>query len=90
VLAPLGPLVIEPVSVGILVKRSRTFVELRPRRDGVTLSFLLNRTVEHPRITRRIGASSGRTAHFVPLRRAGDVDALVAGGLVESYLDSVP
>ena len=36
-----GPVHVEPVSVGILLKRARTFAELRPMRRWVALSFTL-------------------------------------------------
>ena len=88
-LESLGPVVIEAVSVGILFKRSRTFAELRPRVNGVALSFLLSRTVDHGRIARRVGGSGLRTSHFVNLRAPEDVDDLVRDWLTEAY-DSSP
>ena len=36
-----GPVEIEAVSVGIFFKRSRTFVELRPRKRGMACSMIL-------------------------------------------------
>ncbi len=81
---------VEAVSVGLLIKRSRTFAELRPGRDRVVLSLLLNRAVADPRISRRVRASGSRVAHFVPLRSATEVDAEVREWLTESYLDSPP
>jgi len=87
-LESVGPVVVEPVSVGILIKRSSTFVELRPRQRWVALSFILSRAVDHPRIARRVATSAGRTAHFVNLRGPDDVDDDVRAWLTESYLDS--
>jgi hypothetical protein len=88
-----GPVYPEAVEVGVLVKRSRTFVELRPKRDAVALSFLLSRALDHPRIRRTVSASGrrgpgGRVAHFVDLRGPEDVDEQLSGWLAEAYLDS--
>ena len=85
-IASLGEAVVEVVSVGILVKRARTFVELRPRRQGMALSFLLLERIEHPRITRHIKGVGMRTAHFVTLIGPEDVDATVRDWLTEAYL----
>ena len=59
-LESLGPVHYEAVSVGILFKRARTFVELRPMVKWEALSFGLNRTVDHPRIAAQ---DAGRSAH---------------------------
>ncbi|MGH9225243.1 MAG: DUF5655 domain-containing protein [Acidimicrobiales bacterium] len=83
-----GPVVVEAVSVGILFKRTRTFAELRPKVNWVALSFWLSRTVDHGRIARRVRGSGVRTCHFVNLRSAEEVDAVVRDWLAESYLDS--
>jgi hypothetical protein len=87
-LETLGPVHVEPVAVGILLKRARTFAELRPMRDWVALSFWLSRTVRDPRITRRVGGSGRRTCHFVRARGPQDIDEQVRDWLTEAYLDS--
>ena len=56
----LGPVHVEPVSVGIFLKRSQTFAELRPKDRWVALSFSLPHAVEHERITRKVVAYHGR------------------------------
>ena len=86
----LGEVHVEAVGVGILFKRTRTFAELRPRRDGLTLSVLLSRRSEHPRVTRIVGTSGQRRAHFIPLRGADAIDTEVRAWLAESYNDSPP
>ena len=83
----LGPVIVEPVGVGILFKRRRTFAELRPKTKWVELGFGLNRLAEHPRITRTTRTATGRTYHGVRLRSAEDVDAQVLDWLSESYRD---
>ena len=57
-----GPVHVEPVSVGIFLKRSRTFAELRPMQQWVALSFSLPRRERHPRITRKVVPYRRRTS----------------------------
>ncbi|HEV8297096.1 MAG TPA: DUF5655 domain-containing protein [Acidimicrobiales bacterium] len=82
----IGTVHVEPVAVGIFLKRARTFAELRPKVNWVELSFALPRVVEHAKITRRIGLAGTRTFHFVRLRGPEDVDVDVKEWLTESYL----
>jgi hypothetical protein len=89
-LSSVGPMHVEPVSVGIFIKRSRTFVELRPKQKWVALSFVLSRAVDHPKIDRKLQGSGSRTYHVVNLRTPEDLDDDVCGWLTESYLDSPP
>jgi predicted transport protein len=86
-LESLGPVIVEPVGVGILFKRARTFVELRPRAKWVALSFGLHRRVEHPRITRTTEIGRGRAYHGLRLTDAADIDGTVRDWLTESYLE---
>src|ERR1044071_605806 len=41
---------IDPVSVCVMFKRSRSFAEVRAKRDRLVLGFLLSRAVDHPKI----------------------------------------
>src|SRR5437588_237771 len=50
--ATLGPVHVEPVSVGIFLKSPRKFAELRPMQRWVALSFSLPRRVVHRTIVR--------------------------------------
>ena len=52
-LASLGPIHVEPVSVGIFIKKAGSFVELRPKTKWVALSFPLSRVVSHPQMSRK-------------------------------------
>jgi hypothetical protein len=85
-----GPVHVEPVSVGIFLKRSRTFAELRPMQKWVALSFGLTRTIDHPKIARKMKGSGTRVYHVVNVREPADIDDDVCGWLTESYLDSPP
>jgi hypothetical protein len=84
-----GSVIVEAVDVGILFKRSRTFAELRPRRDRLVLSLLLSRRLaQHPRITKTWHGSGTRSAYFIDLRQPSDVDESVRDWLTEAYLAS--
>lgn len=87
-LESLGPVYIEPVQVGIFFKRSRTFVQLRPKTKWVALSFVLDRGVASPRMARKVVGDGKRWYHTVNLREPADVDAEVKGWLTESYASS--
>lgn len=84
-LGTLGPVHVEPVSVGIFVKKTGSFLELRPMSRWVALSFMLPRTVRHVRIARKPIRVGARTYHVVNLRGPEDVDDEVRAWLTESY-----
>ncbi len=83
-----GPVHVEPVSVGIFLKRARTFAELRPMVRWVALWFPSASALDHPRIARRLAVSAGRTWHVVNLREPADVDEQVRDWLTEAYLST--
>lgn len=87
-LESLGPVVVEPVAVGVFFKRSRTFAELRPKTRWVTLSFILPTRVMADRVSRRVRISGVRTYHETKLRTPADVDDEVLAWLTEAYLSS--
>lgn len=86
-LESLGPVIVEPVGVGVLFKARRTFVELRPKAHWVDLSIGLNRRLEHPRITRTVRTATRRTYHGIRVRSASDIDREVREWLSESYAE---
>jgi len=87
-LGPLGPVHVEPVSVGIFLKRAQTFAQLRPKDRWVALSFSLQRRVEHERITRKVVLYHGRYHHVANLRTADDLDDRLRSWLSEAYHDA--
>lgn len=87
-LEALGPVHVEPVSVGIFLKRAQTFAQLRPKDRWVALSFSLPRKVVHERITRKVVQYHGRYHHVANLRCAEDLDDRLLGWLAEAYLSS--
>ena len=85
-----GTVYVEPVSVGIFLKRARSFAQLRPMTKWVALSFSLPRPVQHPTITRKVQPYGGRYYHVAALRGPDDLDDALQGWLTEAYLDSPP
>jgi hypothetical protein len=84
----IGPVHIEPVSVGIFLKRARSFAQLRPMTKWVALSFSLAHPVQHRAITRKVMQYHGRYWHVANLRGADDLDDPLRAGLTEAYLDA--
>jgi hypothetical protein len=87
-LQTLGPVHVEPVSVGIFFKRARTFAELRPMQRWEALSFSLPRRVQHVRMTRKVVPYNGRFYHVANLRGPEDFDNDLQGWLTEAYLNA--
>ncbi len=83
-----GPVHVEPVSVGIFLKRSRSFAELRPLRDWVALSFSLPYQAQHRCIVRKVQRFGGVYFHVANIRSADDLDAEILQWLTEAYLES--
>jgi hypothetical protein len=83
-----GPVHVEPVSVGIFLKRSGTFAELRPMRKWVAVSFTLPRPVKHKSIRRKVVHYNGRYFHVANVAGPEDLDNDLLGLLTESYLSS--
>ncbi len=81
----LGPVHVEPVSVGIFLKKRGTFLELRPMTRWVALWVPLPRRVVHPRISRKPIEAGSRTYHVVNVATPDDVDDDVRAWLAEAY-----
>ena len=81
----LGPVHVEPLSVGIFLKHTRTFAQLRPKTRWVALSCSLGRRAAHPRLGPKVQLWSGRYYHVFNLRSADDVDDELRALLTESY-----
>ena len=81
----LGPIHVEPVSVGIFLKRAQTFAQLRPLTRWETLSFSLARQATHPAITRKVIPHGQRFHHVLRLDDASDIDDSVIALVAEAY-----
>ena len=84
----LGPVIVEPVSVGIFLKKTQNFCQLRPRDRWVAMSFSLPRREQHPRINRKVQAYNGRFWHVADLRTPDDLDDQLKEWLTEAYFES--
>jgi hypothetical protein len=87
-LAAVGPVHVEPVSVGIFLKRSRTFAELRPMTKWVAVSFTLHRTLSSGRLARKVIDGGRSKHHVVNVREPHEVDEQLCEWLTEAYLAS--
>jgi len=81
----LGDVHVEPVAVGIFLKRDRSFVELRPMRKWVALSFQMARRIESARIARKPIVAGSRWYHVINLHTAAEVDDEVRDWLTEAW-----
>ncbi len=81
----LGPVHIEPVSVGIFLKNPRKFAELRPMQRWVALSFSLQRAAGHRTIERKVRRYGNRYWHTANLADTSDVDEDLIALLTEAY-----
>ena len=87
-LQSLGPVHVEPVSVGIFFKQPRKFAQLRPMQKWVALSFSLTHKVDHRLITRKPIAHGRRYYHVINLTGPDDLDDEIRGWLTEAFLDA--
>jgi hypothetical protein len=81
----LGPVTVEPVSVGIFIKKRGSFIELRPMQKWVSMTFPLNKSLQHPRIRTKPMRGGNRTYHRVDLRDPDDLDDVIKDWLTESW-----
>jgi Domain of unknown function (DUF5655) len=77
--------ILEATRAAVMVKRARTFAEVKPRRDSVELSFVVSRRIDDPRIARTLDLTSTRVVHRLDLTDAAQLDDVVRGWLVEAY-----
>jgi Domain of unknown function (DUF5655) len=87
-LATLGPVHVEPVSVGIFIKRDGSFMELRPMERWVAMSFPLRRRAQHRTIVRKVTQWHGRYYHIANVRLPEDLDDALLDLITESYADA--
>jgi hypothetical protein len=85
-LGTLGQPFLEPVSVGIFVKRDGVGVlQLRPMTKWVALSLFMPRTVHDHRISRKPIPSGRIVYQVVNVRGPDDVDDVVRGWITEAW-----
>jgi hypothetical protein len=84
-LRAVGPVHVEPVSVGIFLKNPRKFAELRPMQRWVAVSFMLRRPARHRTIVRRVIRINGRYYHVANVAGPADIDDGLRQLLTEAY-----
>jgi hypothetical protein len=89
-LAAVGPVHVEPVSVGIFLKRAQSFCQLRPMTKWTAMSFSLPHRVQHERIVRKPQEWNGRWWHVANLRTPDDLDDDLKACLTEAYETAPP
>ena len=80
-----GPVYVEPVSVGIFLKNPRKFAELRPLQRWTALSFYLRRPAGHRTIVRKVVRYGERYLHVANLAEPADFDDDLRDLLTEAY-----
>ena len=83
-----GPIHVEPVSVGIFLKRARGFCELRPMTKWVAVGFSLPRTLQTRRLARKVYDGGATKWHRVNVRTPEEVDEELLDWLAEAYHSS--
>ncbi len=84
----LGPVTIEPVSVGIFFKRPSSWIQLRPKRTWVALTFPMRRDVHHRTIRNKAmtnGKDSAMKWFVANLETPADLDDELCDLLAESF-----
>jgi len=89
-LPEIGDVQVEPVRVGLFLKRGSVFASLRLRRAGMRLLVMLPRVLDHPRLSHtKVRSGTLRIPHATTLRHSDDVDDTVLSWLAESYSTSL-
>jgi hypothetical protein len=68
---------VEAVSIGVLIKRQRSIIELRPKTKWLQLSVIARRPLAasaRAKVTRVVEWGTDMTAYFVRLTSAADID----------------
>jgi hypothetical protein len=84
----LGPVIVEFVSVGIFFKKPSGWMQLRPKRAWVSMTFPTRRAVRHRTITTKPmtnGPASTTTWYAAKLAVPTDFDESLRDLLAESY-----
>ncbi len=87
-LRTVGPVHVEPVSVGVFLKRARTFAELRPMTKWVAVSFSLPGPKRHHLVKRKIIHYNGRYYHVANVAAPEELDDDLLTMLTEAYFSS--
>lgn len=84
-LQSLGPITIEPTSIGIVLKHKRSFAELRPMTRWVAVWFAPPEPIDHPRIARRVQGAGATDWHIVNVGHPDEIDVVLCDWLAAAY-----
>jgi hypothetical protein len=84
--ATVGPVVVEPVSVGIFLKKASSFLEIRPHDRWEALWFTLARRASHPTIKRKVVPYRRGYVHVANVASPDDLDDRLLALLTEAYV----
>ncbi len=76
---------VEPVSVGLFVKRRSTFAQLRTMTKWTALTVKLTREVSDPKPSRRVQRLGSRWFHTYNLTRADDLSNAIIEMIEQAY-----
>ena len=77
--------VLEPTRDALMVKKARTFAEVKPRRNETDVAFIVSRRIDDPRVLRTLDLTSRRIVHVVAVSDAAEVDQQLREWLTEAY-----
>jgi hypothetical protein len=80
----------EATKAAVMVKRARTFAEVKPRRATVELSFIVSRRIDDARVASMLDLTRTRIVHRLEITDAAEVDEQVRSWLSEAYQASPP
>ena len=81
----LGEIHLDPVRVGVFIRRTRKLAEIRPRAKGVSLGLALPERDEHARFLATKYSIGERSWQSLTLRSPGDVDDRVREWLTAAF-----
>lgn len=81
----LQPFFIHPVEKAILFKNRANFLSVGTRKEGITVTFYLDRYEELPRVRSHLQNSAKRIAHQVYVFEPGEIDLQLIRWIEESY-----
>ncbi len=80
-----GPVRVDGVKNGIMLKAETTFLAVKLKRDRIDLEFLLDAAVDEPPVYKTGQAWKSRVAHFVAVEGPDDITPKLVGWLRKSW-----
>jgi len=84
-LAHLDGLIVDPLSIGILLKNGPMFAELRAKTKWTAVGFSLGRRLESGRLSRKIVDYGKKHFHVINVTEPNQIDDELIEWLIEAY-----